>query len=82
MEKILYKKPVDFSIKNKEIAFCSELPIGILSFNRYLDTELMKMTYSSVEINEHYINRFYVCFCKIKNFRLFRISQVFRRNWL
>ena len=31
MEKIL--KTVDFSIQNKEIAFCSDLPFGILSFN-------------------------------------------------
>ena len=30
-------KTVGYSIQNKQIAFCSKLPFGILSFNRYLD---------------------------------------------
>ena len=43
-------KSVDFSIKNKKIAFCSELPFWILSFNSYLSTESMNVDYD-YEIN-------------------------------
>ena len=46
-------KPVDFSIKNKETDFCSELLFAILSFNSYLDIESMNIISSSVEINEY-----------------------------
>ena len=42
-------KPVDSSIQNKEIACCSELPFGILSFNSYLDIESMSIISSNVE---------------------------------
>ena len=52
MEKIL-KKTVASSIQNKEIAFYSELPIGILSFNSYLDIRSMNIISSIVENNEH-----------------------------
>ena len=52
VEKNTIIKPVDFSIKNKEIDFRSELLFGILSFNSYLDIESMKIISSSVEINE------------------------------
>ena len=51
VEKNTIIKPVDFSIKNKEIHFRSELLFGILSFNSYLDIESMKIVSSSVEIN-------------------------------
>ena len=34
---------VDFSIKNKEIALCSELPFATLSYNSYLDIESMSL---------------------------------------
>ena len=42
-------KPVDSSIQNKEIACCSELAFGILSFNSYLDIESMSIISSNVE---------------------------------
>ena len=51
MEKIW--KPADSSIQNKETAFGSELPFGILSFNSYLDIESMNVISSRVEINEY-----------------------------
>ena len=37
--KSLNKKPIDLTIKNKQIAFCSNFPIGILSFSNYVDIE-------------------------------------------
>ena len=39
--KNLREKPVDLSLKSKEIAFCPELPLGILSFSSYVDIEVM-----------------------------------------
>ena len=39
--KNLREKPVDLSLKSKEIAFCPELPLGILSFSNYVDIEVM-----------------------------------------
>ena len=46
-------KSVDFSIKNKKIAFCSELPFWILSFNSYLSIESMNVISSDVQTNEY-----------------------------
>ena len=43
-------KLVGFSIQNKKIAFCSELPFGILSSNSYLDFGSMNVICSSIEI--------------------------------
>ena len=45
------QNPVDSIIKNNQIAFCSELYFGILSFNNYLDIGSMNIISSSVEIN-------------------------------
>ena len=42
---------VDSSIQNKEIAFSSDLPFGILSFTSYLDIKSMNIISPSVEIN-------------------------------
>ena len=39
----LIKKPIDLSNKNKCMAYCSELPFGILSYSSYIDLEKMKM---------------------------------------
>ena len=36
-EKNLRKKPINLSIKNKQIGFCSNLPFRILSFSSYVD---------------------------------------------
>ena len=46
-------KTVDSSIQNKEIAFCSDLPVRILSFNSYLAIKSMNIISSIVEINEY-----------------------------
>ena len=35
----LRRKPIDLSIKNKQIAFCSNLPFGILSLSSCVDIE-------------------------------------------
>ena len=58
-------KPVNFSIENKEIAFCCELPFGILSF----DIRLMIIISSIVEINEH----------KLLNIRSLDLMHVFMK---
>ena len=39
----LIKRPIDLSNKNKCMAYCSELPFGILSYSSYIDLEKMKM---------------------------------------
>ena len=47
------KKPIDLSFKNKQIAFCPELPFGLLSFSSYVDIKAMNIISSDVEINEY-----------------------------
>ena len=49
----LRKKPINLSIENKQTAFCSNLPFGILSFSSYADIESMNIISSDVDINEH-----------------------------
>ena len=51
--KNLNKKPVNLSIKNKQIAFCSNLPFWILSFSNYVDIESMNIISSDVDMNEY-----------------------------
>ena len=51
--KNLNKKPVNLSIKNKQIAFCSNLPFWILSFSSYVDIESMNIISSDVDTNEY-----------------------------
>ena len=48
----LKTKPIDLSIKNKQIAFCPELPFGILSFSRFVDIEAMNIISFNIEMNE------------------------------
>ena len=52
-EKNLNKKPIDLSIKNKQVAFCSNLPFGILSFSSYVNIETMNIIFSDVDMNEY-----------------------------
>ena len=52
MEKIL-TKPIDLSLKNKQIAFSCELPFGILSFSSYIDIEAVNIISFDVEMNEY-----------------------------
>ena len=35
--KTLLKKPIDLGVKNEFIAYCDELPFGILSYSSYID---------------------------------------------
>ena len=42
----LIKRPIDLSNKNKCMAYCSELPFGILSYSSYIDLENMKIVFS------------------------------------
>ena len=51
----LRKIPIDLSIKNKQIAFCPNLPFGILSLSSYLDIASMNIISSNVEMNEYKI---------------------------
>ena len=51
--KNLKVKPADSSNKYKQIAFCSDLPFGILSFKSYLHVKSMNIISSSIEINEY-----------------------------
>ena len=49
----LIKRPIDLSNKNKCMAYCSQLPFGILSHSSYIDLEKMKIVFSVVEQNEY-----------------------------
>ena len=51
--KNLNKKPLNLSIKNKQIAFCSNLPFWLLSFSSYVDIESMNIISSDVDTNEY-----------------------------
>ena len=46
-------KPIDITLKNKCIAYCPELPFGILSFSSHADIEAMNIISSNAEINEY-----------------------------
>ena len=50
--KNLIKRLIDLSSKNKWMAYCSELPFGILSYSSYRDLEKIKIVFSVVEKNE------------------------------
>ena len=47
------KKAIDLSIKNKKIAFCSDLSFGMLPFSSYADIESMNIISSDVDMNEY-----------------------------
>ena len=53
----LRKKPIDLSIKNKQITFCLNLPFGILSSSSYVDIESMNIISSNVNMNEYELLR-------------------------
>ena len=44
----LNKKSFDLNLKNKQRAFCSNLPFGILSFSSYVDIKSMNIISSNV----------------------------------
>ena len=51
--KNLKTKPIDLSKKHKCMAYCSELPFGILFYSSYIDLEKTKIVSSIVEKNEY-----------------------------
>ena len=51
MEKNSKTKPNDLSLKDKCIAYCRELPFGIVFFSSYIET--MNIIPCDVEINEY-----------------------------
>ena len=53
MMRILEKKPIDLSIKNKQIAFSANLPFGMLSLSSYVDIETMNIVSPYVDMNEY-----------------------------
>ena len=46
-------KLIDLSLKNKCIAYCHELPFGILPFSSYEDIKVINIISSDVKINEY-----------------------------
>ena len=44
-------KPGDLDIKNERIAYCCELPFGIISFFTLINIETMNIISSDIEIN-------------------------------
>ena len=65
MKKIFKKNPVDLSLKKKQIAYCFELPFGIIYFSSYVNIETMNIISSDVEVNKILANNskklFYCC---------------------
>ena len=51
--KNLNKKPINLIIIKKQIAFCYDLPFGILYFSSNEDIESMNITSSNVDMNEN-----------------------------
>ena len=44
---------IDLSFKNKQIAYCPDLPFGIISFNSFVNIETMNTIFSDLEVNEY-----------------------------
>ena len=53
----LEKKPSDLNLTDKCIAYCFELPFGIISFFGYVDIARMYIISSMVEINEYKLEK-------------------------
>ena len=51
--KKLKTKHIDSRNKNKCMAYCSELPYGVLSYSSYIDLEKMKVVSSVVKKHEY-----------------------------
>ena len=46
-------KPIDSNFNNKQIAYCSELPFGTISFDSFVNIETMKIIFSDIEVIEY-----------------------------
>ena len=53
----LGKSPIDLSIRNKQIAFCPNLSLGILSLSSYVDIASTSITSSNIDMNEYKLLR-------------------------
>ena len=51
--KTLKYKPIDLSLKNKQIVFCPDLSLGILSFSSYVNVEAINNISFYEEMNEY-----------------------------
>ena len=45
--------PIDLNFKNKQIAYCPDLPFGIISFNSFVNIETMNTIFSDLDVNEY-----------------------------
>ena len=83
--KNLNEKPIDLSIKNQKIAFCSNLPFGMLSFSNYVDIESMNTISSDVDMNEYRLlgtkPKQVVDTLKLLKRALFMIFKTIKRGW-
>ena len=52
-KKKINRNLIDLGLENKQIAFCAELPFGLLSFFSYVDIEAMNVISVYVEMNEY-----------------------------
>ena len=43
-------KPIDLNFKNKQIAYCLDLPFGIISFYSFVNIETINIIFSNVEV--------------------------------
>ena len=57
-------KPIDSNFDKKQIAYCPDLPFGIISFNSFVNIKTMNIIFSDVEVNDYelkyeqkYVNR-------------------------
>ena len=46
-------KHIDWNFNKKQTAYCPELPLGIISFNGFVNIETINVTFSDVEVNEY-----------------------------
>ena len=53
----LGKRPIDLSIRNKQIAFRPNLYFGILSLSSYVDIASTSITSSNIDINKYKLLR-------------------------
>lgn len=83
--KNLNEKPIDLSIKNKKIAFYSNLLFGMLSFSNYVDIESMNTISSDVDMNEYRLlgtrPKQVVDTFKLLKRALFMIFKTIKRGW-
>ena len=85
--KNLKTKPIGLSNQNKCMAYCGELPFGILSSCRYIDLEKMKIVSCKMEKDEYRLlgtkskkKKNGYCFKAIKNAFIYRVFKKFKRK--